>query len=189
MTPGRRLAPRISAALLALAAPALALTGACADENNYLLVELAPHAPATAAHVRILKGTTLVNAFCVSLSGNTTASFVLERDTDEPADAPVTIEVRDYSMILGQDGAAPGKTFSCPSSVPGDFTGVEQVIETGFCDGASRALRFVVGASCATSCDAGETCGAGISTGGTACSAGSCCRRSIEDACTLENAP
>jgi len=184
MTPARRLAPRISAALLALA-----FTGACADEQNYLLVELTPQAPATAAHVKILKGTTLVNAFCVSLSGDTTGSFVLERDTDEPADAPVTIEVRGYSTILGQDSAAAGKTFTCPSSVPGDFTGEAQVINTGFCDGASRALRFVVGASCSTTCGAQETCGAGISTGGTACLAGSCCRRSITDACTLENVP
>jgi hypothetical protein len=192
MKPGRRLAPRISAALFALALPALAFMSACSDEPepepSYMVVELMPTKgaiPVTAAHVAILDaGNNTVTWVCVNLEGGTTGSFVLQRNADKPAATPVKVVVTGYDVFSGHDSVDPGRTFSCSQTAPTTGrVGLQQEITLGFCEGQSRVLRFHVGASC--TCGTGETCGAGLSTGASHCDGSECCKDTVANACSL----
>ncbi len=192
-----RLAPRVSALLLALALPALLCTGACSDEaeggSSYLLIELVPvqhtQGKVTAARVVIEddKGNHL-NDFCVNLAGaqgTVVGSFVLERVATKPVNVRATVRVTGYEMV--ESPPAPvGKDFTC--SDPPMALGDPAELSVDFCAGQAKVLRFHVGSDCPNGCDTDEACGAGIGTNGGICEPGFCCRKQTPTACGLDNA-
>ncbi|MDI1445895.1 hypothetical protein [Polyangium sp. 6x1] len=192
------------------------LVAACgsdvSEDPSYLLVELAPvETPAKpgAARVVVTKGGAEIAALCVSLAGDSPASFVLKRDAGKPAADRVNIEVLSFATLKGQENAGPGKEFACPTALP-PVLGDVQTIDIDFCEAATRKLVFHVGSVCGCNdadagpgdagptdagdvdagpsscgCSPGFSCGAGLTTTGQACGPSTCCGTTVSSACAL----
>ena len=178
-------------------------SGQDSDANNpaFLRVEIVPtdmsgQAP-QAVLADIIKAQSTVGRLCINASGKpgeTAASFVLRREPDQDPSQRVQITVAAYTSLTGQYTVGPGKEFPCPNELPVPIS--LQTISAQFCPGESRAIGFIVGATCGCAdggtgsceCPAGQTCSAGLGGQGSRCGAGECCATELSDPCALEPA-